>query len=57
MPKRIFIPALGWLSNFLSSARGFPNNGTYSDDFPCGDCLILVTKKLNQKKTYSGKIF
>ena len=55
--KRIFIPALGWLSNLLSKLRNFPNDGAYSDDFLYGDCLILIAKKVRKKKTYHGEIF
>jgi len=55
--KRIFIPILGGLSNFLSKLRNFPNEGVYSDDFLYGDCLILVAQKVRKKKTYHGEIF
>ena len=55
--KKFFIPMLGRLSNLLSKTRGFPNEGAYSNDFLYGDCLILLAKKVNQKKTYHGEIF
>ena len=55
--KRIFIPILGWLSNRLSSARNFPNDGAYCDDFLYGDSLIVIAKKVSQKHTHHGLVF
>ena len=55
--KRIFIPILGWLSNKLSSARNFPNEGSYFDEFLYGDSLIVIAKKVSKKNTHHGSLF